>query len=244
MIPFEAMAVAVAIGFYVYDSMLLLYVNEAVLLPIGSNRWQAYFGSEEFTIFGRELFLPNLLLPHRPIFKLSWRLDGAMTSVLPTSWTTVTHELTVLSPMTLNMAISLFVLLPFCLFQQLGTVPTLIVVGFLYINILASIAWLCYRRNQLSLTKRRLAGLAFESLVCAPFAINLIRKVSLGISIAEEFPDAAKRLLSSKDWAWVQEQCLSRIDYAIDSEAVEPGRKDALQTHRLRFIAEDISVNN
>lgn len=64
------------VGLYLYDSAVLLASNEVILSPRQSGRWVAMFGADSFQLRGKEPFMPNPLLPHHPIFRLSWNIEG------------------------------------------------------------------------------------------------------------------------------------------------------------------------
>src|SRR5258706_16411317 len=99
-----ALLMAVVIGLYLYDSTLLLYCNEGVLTPRGKADWSVGFGSDHARILGKEVFIPNPFLPHRPLFRLSWRWEGN-SSEEEENWTAHKTSLGPMAPMVWGMAV-------------------------------------------------------------------------------------------------------------------------------------------
>jgi hypothetical protein len=224
------------VALYVYDAACLLYANEAVLIPIGRGRWKAAFGSDQARLLGRELVLPDLMAPHRPVFRLSWRLDGDDENVVAdASWSQLAVELRRPAVLIWGVAFALFVLLPLGLFSGLGLAMILAALAVLYLNIAAAVYWLYRRRGVLALERRRIAALALEALVCPPMALNLLRKVAASRVVVEPFPVAARRLLAAEDWDAARGACLARIEDEIAGEAEGTPRMAALEAQRERF---------
>ena len=234
----EVLLMLLALGLYVFDAAWLLYANEAVLMPAGRGRWKAAFGSDQTRLLGRELLLPDLLAPHRPVFRLSWRFEGDRSEAVSGDWARLADALRPAAILVWGMAAALFVLLPLGLFSRIGAPLVLAAVAMLYLLIAATLLWLLRHRESLGLSGRRLAALAFEALICPPLAINLLRKVAAGQAIAEPFPAAAQRLLAAEDWLTARAECLARVDEEIDAESGDSPRLTALQAQRERFRAE------
>lgn len=174
---FAPMLVVGAIALYVFDSAMMLYGNEFVLVR-RDGRWRlARPGALEFS--SRRLYIPNPLTPHRPQFRLHWKLvdEGRGDPVLPPE----DDFLKAISMVGLGV-------IPLMLVLALG--PVLVGLGFaspVYLLAWMAVAYLdvacllvlVYRlRIALGLTTAAFGGLALEALLCAPFALNLVRKIS------------------------------------------------------------------
>ena len=230
----EALLMAAAIGLYLYDSSLLLYVNEGILIPRGKQAWVVAFGSDRARIMGKEVFVPNPLLPHRPLFRLSWKFEGIPT-LSEGDWTLRRHTFGPLVPMVWGMAIALFAFLPLGLFTRLGERMILVAILLLYLNIVFALLWLWLNRARFDLPGRRFAGLAFELLACSPFAVNLIRKISVGMSVDEDLVSAACRLQNSDDWHTTRMEMMARLDEEIEGEEDDSKRALILKEHRRKL---------
>lgn len=216
-------------GLYLFDSAQLLYTNEGLLSPSGKSGWKLVFGSENWRMSGRELCLPNPLLMHRPLYKYSWSFEYASpdadlrpprTDFLP------------MLPLLWLMATALFVLLPLGFFTALGDRALLSGVVLFYSTALVAIAWLMANRQKFSLSAKKLASLAFESLICPPFALNLVRHVSLAMPLRGDLVVIAHRLLGDDQWNRTHRLLLERLDEDIEGEVPGTERHARLKSRR------------
>ena len=238
---------ALVTGLYIYDSALLLYCNEAVLLPRGREGWAVAFGSDKLQMLGKELFVPNPLQLHRPMFRLAWRFEGEARSARGApadarhlaAWSLLRNAYRGLAPLVWGMALALFVLLPLGLFTSLGERMLLLALAMLYGSLFLALAWLWLNRARLRIPARQLASLSFECLVCAPFALNLVRHLSAKVPVPEDLTRAARRLQAPDDWRSTRLLLIARLDDEI--ECAEPGseRTSLLRQHRQVLAQED-----
>ncbi|MBL8532534.1 MAG: hypothetical protein JNL33_01660 [Betaproteobacteria bacterium] len=232
----EVLLMAAILGLYLYDSAQLLYRNEAVLIPAGQNDWIVGFGSEHLGVLRKELYIPNPLLMHRPMFRMSWQLEGndAATSLAQPP----VRAFFPLAPLVWSMAIALFVFLPVGFFTRLGEPVLLLALVLLFTSILLALAWTWAHRGELQLSARRFLGLAFESLVCPPFALNLIRHLSMATPMSEDLIHAARRLQTPSRWARTRQQIVLRLTNELEAEEENSPRHVRLQAHRQSLIDE------
>ncbi len=220
---------ALVIGLYFYDSALLLYANEGVLTPQGRDGWAVKLGST-LRLAGRELFVPSPLTLHRPLFRLAWSFEP--TAHADRAWTSRRDAFRPIAPLMGGMALAAFVLLPLGLFSRLGDRMVLAAIGVLYVNIVAAIGWLVVRRTALRIAPARLARLALEALVCAPFALNLVRKLSLEMPIGEDLIEAARRLQKGEDWRASRARFAARLEEELLEAGEDSPRAAALMKYR------------
>ena len=197
---FAPMLVVGAIALYVFDSAMLLYGNEFVLVR-RQGRWHlAKPGVLEFS--SRRLYIPNPITPHRPQFRLHWKLadegEGEAVPAAPSQ----DEFLKAVSTVGLGV-------IPLMLVLAMG--PVLVALGFtspVYLLAWMAIAYLdvacllvlVYRsRAALGLTTKVFGSLALESLLCAPFALNLVRKISERRGPRAEPREFAARVLDDTD---------------------------------------------
>jgi len=221
------------VGLYLYDSALLLHCNEAVLRPRGRRAWSVGFGSARFQMRGREIYLPNPLLLHKPLFRLAWALEGAPAREPEgaTRWSGARNAFRGAAPMLWGIALALFVLLPLGLFTRLGEPMLLLALALVYLNVLAALAWLWFNRKRLEVSPRQFASISFEYLTCAPFALNLARRLSLRAPVAEDLAHAARRLQGPHDWPVTRAALLARLQEEIESEVEGSERQQRMQAY-------------
>jgi hypothetical protein len=238
LLAYEVLLMGAVVGLYLYDSSSLLYVNEGVLIPRGGKHWTVAFGSDKARISGKELFVPNPLVPHRPMFRLSWKFEGE-SGRHRRDWTGRVEAFGPLIPLVWAMVAALFLLLPLGLFTRLGEQMVLAAVALLYLSIAVSLVWMWINRARLEISPRKLAALAFESLACSPFALNLVRKLSMGLRIDEDLVSAACRLQDAEGWRATRGEMIARLDEEIEGEDADSPRALALKAHRLKLSERD-----
>lgn len=224
------------VGLYFYDSSLLLSSNEALLSPGRNGRWFALFGTERFQIRGKEPFLPNPLLPHRPLYRFSWNTEGL---VGPSEqWMAPADVYSILAPSIWLMLVALFVLIPLGLFSRLGNLAVAAGIIFFYVNALMALSLVWFKRSDYGLSCRRFCALAVESLTCPPFAINLVRHLSLGFQPREDFLSVVEQYLTGSERDAALARLITRVKNEIDWEDEGSPRAQTLNTH-LQYLSRE-----
>ena len=219
---------------YLKDCFLLLDRDQAVLVRDWRGRWRAGFGRFDWRLRGREPWLCHPFKPWEPVFRLRW--DAAAPAREAATRLSVPDELR-LGPWVTGIWLLLFVALPVAYFGHLGLRALLAVVAELYLFILIALVLVWRRRQALGLVGSEFAVLAFEMVACAPYAANLVRRLSLHRKIDEDLLTASQRLLDVKGRAAVDAQCLARIDDELDWADEGSARAQALRAARPRFVA-------
>lgn len=212
----ELLLVVGMVGLYLYDSAVLLASNEALLTPGRTGRWHGLFGADNFQIRGKEPVLPNPLLPHRPLYRFSWRMEGFVGPCRP--WSPPGNAYAILTPSIWLMAGALFVLIPLGLFSSWGDRAITAAVVLFYVNALIALTLVWVKRSDYGLNGKRLAALAFESLTCPPFALNLVRHLSLGLQPEEDFLSVVNHCLTGAERDAALGKMAMRVQSEIDWE--------------------------
>lgn len=164
---------------YLYDAALLLYHEEVAFET--RRRGTPVTGGLMLELGGRQLFLPNPFTPWRPLYRLDWAVQsdtkGRRKGAAAPARLAV--RLSVLVPW-IGLLSALFALgLPACLWQGRGAAALLGWMVATYATILATLGVAYAHRRRLGLTGGQVRALARDVLLCPPFALNLLRKVSL-----------------------------------------------------------------
>jgi hypothetical protein len=221
--------------FYLYDSSVLLYSNEAILAPESANRWSASVGWTGFVLAGRVLCMLNPFSPHKPAFRLHWDFNSLVVDTADRSWTESAAALKGLTPYTLAAGIGLFILLPLGLFTPLGLYADAAGMVLFYL----ATAWALYRVKRLgwfeAAGRKGFAGFAFECLACPPFGVNIVRRLSLSQRVLEPLPLAGARLLDAFSWVELRSRCVARLDEALRVAGEESGESRSLEAQKQRI---------
>lgn len=231
---YEAELLALAVIFYLYDSSVLLYSNEAILFCDRAQRWSATSGLIGFVLAGRSLCVLNPFTPNRPSFRLNWDFNTLESRAEDPSWSEGAGELNKLAPFSLTSWIALYVFLPLGMFTDLGAYAVVPALVLLYGSILIALIQL-RRKKSLVPLGRRFWGIVFECLACPPFGVNMVRHITLGARITEPLPLAAARVLDAAGWAKLRDQCVSRVDEAIQVVAEDSMEHQALVEQKQRL---------
>ena len=170
-------------AFYLIDTSMLLYRDEVVFVKSGAH-WRAPVGTG-FMLAGRYPALPGLIVPGAPIFRSVWCAPAAAnepnTELL----------LQILRPLRWParfIALLLFLVLPLALFVNMGPQLMLALLCLLYVTSCLSVAYVARRRFVLGLSRKDVIAIAFDVIACPPFAINLVRRVTLrcGLTVSAD----------------------------------------------------------
>jgi hypothetical protein len=179
---------------YLYDSALLLYHNEIVL--IGTRSGYRVSAGSGFEFGGRHVFLPQPLLPHQTLFRLSWPRQGVYASdTQPVRFHRVRVALAAVSPWACLLLLLFAVGLPYVLFVS-GRVEALLAwIAAVYAVIVMTMVQVYRYRKALNLQRRAVAAIALDALLCAPFALNIVRKIGLRQHFQVDLRTVAKTVL-------------------------------------------------
>lgn len=222
---------------YLKDGLLMLEGDEAVLVRGWRGRWRAGFGPREWRLRGRAPWLCNPFKPQQPVLRLHWNASApAVLAPTPSGAPAdVPGDLLALGPWVGVIWLLLFVGLPIAFYAHLGLAVLLAVLAELYAAIAIALILVYRRRGALGLTRRAFGVLAFEVLACAPYAANLVRRLSLARRVDEDFAAASERLLKGPALAAMRAESARRIDYELEALDADSPRARALRDARGRF---------
>lgn len=181
---------------YLYDSALLLYHNEIVV--IGRCRDYCVSAGSGFELGGRHVFLPQPFCPHQSLFRLSWPQQGELASGSQAiRMRRVRVALALIAPWTWLLFVLFAAGLPYVLFVSGHLEVLLAWVATVYGVILATLALVYRLRKVLNLSGRDVAAIAMDALLCAPFALNIIRKIGLRQRFQVDLRKVASTMLPS-----------------------------------------------
>jgi hypothetical protein len=235
MTSFEVWLPLGAIGLYLFDSILWLYANELLFLHSGGTWRSAQVPA--FLLAGRRVYFPNPLTPGVAQFKVRWSDADQRTELedaagLDRYWRAlrpVQYLVTALLVILLVLPVELLLF---------GTgVELLAVMAAFYLVIVIALVVVFLRRQELQLTGRAFAAVAFDSLACAPFAINLVRKLALRRSLVGNPIDFASRSFEPAEFGQLIASVSARI---VDEQQREDGhtaRWEQLEAYRERLRA-------
>jgi hypothetical protein len=230
MTPTELWLPVGAAAFYLYDSCCLLWQNE-LMFTRARSRWLVD-GGTELRVGARRLFVPNPLLPMRPQFHVRWILNEER----PVATDSNQHLLQTLRPIGVINQVQLLLLLalPFVAWTLGAGLFMLALFGAFYACSLAGLVIAWRRRAALNLQARAFWLLALDALACAPFSVNLTRKLSMRHGIAGDPLRFAARNLDAAGRDAMRSLVSARVqEEHADAEETERERRIGLLLSRL-----------
>jgi hypothetical protein len=213
----EVLLLPALLAFYAKDCLLLLDPDEGVLERRGQGDWLVAFGSRNYTLFGRQPIVLNPLTPYRPTYRLHWSMSQSRGAT--SAWTADSPQaLLAMRAWPVAIALSLFGLVPFALYAHQGLPALLAAVGLTYALILGAVAHAWLRRGQLEITGPALGRLSAEVALCPPYAVNVIRKISILKSPAADLLETARVRIRGEALATVHRECAEHIARQLETE--------------------------
>jgi hypothetical protein len=225
------------VALYLYDSALLLYHNEIVVVSQGGGC--RISGGSTFELGGRHVFLPHALCPHQPLFRLSWPEQGVVdASAKPVRCRRTLVALSVIAPW-MTLLLTLFVFgLPCVVFASNGAAALLAWIVAVYAAIAATMMHVYRYRKALNLSGRAVAAIALDAMLCAPFALNIVRKIGLRQRLDVDLRTLAAAVLPAPAVQDLADVLGRRIKISL--EFVEPESEAAHALHAYLNDFEDL----
>ena len=170
--PFEVLLPLGALAFYVYDCCLLIFDNETVPHWTGT-AWLPQ-APTSIVLMRKRLLLLDLLRPDR----LSLRTAVEPVDLAAPSGALV-HAMRPLQIGVLLLAALLWVVLPTVSLALGAGLALLGVFAAYYLAVIALLVITARRRVALQLTHKAYWAIALDCILCPPFAVNLVRKITL-----------------------------------------------------------------
>ncbi|MEO8313537.1 MAG: hypothetical protein ABI645_01970 [Pseudomonadota bacterium] len=230
MTPTELWLPIGAAAFYLYDSTGLLWQNE-LMFTHGRGRWLVD-GGTGLRLAGRRVFLPNPLLPMRPQFQVQWNVNETR-SAEPDSHLPLLQALRPIGVIN-QLQLLLLLALPLVSWTLGAGVALLALFALFYVATLAALTIAWRRRGPCRIQTRAFWLLVLDALACAPFAVNLTRKISMRHGIAGDPLLFAARNLDPIARAKLRQLVAARVqEEHADAESADRERRITLLLSRL-----------
>jgi hypothetical protein len=219
-LSFEVLLVFGVLGFYLYDSAILLFSNEIIFIE-SYGKWSVSFPSARWRLMGKLLFFPNPFTPFNLVFLTTWTTkDSSSNNKLKD----VSKLLVAMSYLRISVIVLMFLLiiaLPIVIFKLgIGT-SSLVVLFLIYLTIISMLCYTYFKKEDLGLSNKAFAELAFEALACPPFALNLIRNISLRHLLCKNPVKFAAKRLENEDFKKFIEMLDDKLTEKLELEDEE-----------------------
>jgi hypothetical protein len=136
-----------------------------------------------------------------------------------------------------NTLLVILLVLPVELFLFGTGVELLAIMASFYLVIVATLSCIYVRRHELELSDRSFLALCFDSLACAPFAINLARKLALRRGLAGNPISFAAGAFAPGEFSSLIRAVVARINEEQQREDGQTPRWAELEAYRQQLTA-------
>ena len=169
--------------FYIYDSVELVYFNNIYIVK-GLKSWSHIIPNPFFTIFNKIVFIPNPLTPHCLYFKFSFPSNEDRISPMESKDVNAFNKAIYnIQTLTLYQLILLIVVFPIMLINYNYGPLLLGIMVLIYMNIIIILALIYINKKQFKISQKQFITYLFESILCPPFSLNILRKISKNYEI-------------------------------------------------------------
>lgn len=234
-LPFrtDVLLLIVAVTLYIVDLARLLHINELLLIAEKTG-WSFRVPGKQIEITQRFLMIVRPYDPTAALLSYTW--PGTSVGDKDSQSGEAFGELLdhLLVPLLICTALlpQIFFALPLLYLFGETTLPLLVMLLVVYLQILILAAWMIIRRKRLNLKLGTCLSLCFESLICIPYAINLYRKLvaQLGPATLPDDVLATGQLL-------LPPAALQELKKELDAQAaemIEQYADDVAEAHKLQ----------
>ena len=163
---------------YLTDLARLLHANEVLLVGHASGHWSALTPDDGLRFNRKHAIFARPYDPTAVTVRLMWPSDKTPQKDYRRNLESRLKQLFVPRHFCALLLPEIFLGIPIAYSVLGNSVVTLAILAVIYVQILSLVAWLFLSRRKLGLTWKTCLLLAFESLVCIPYAINMHRKLA------------------------------------------------------------------
>ena len=238
MIEADVWLMAGIVAFYLYDAAILLYADELVAWP-RRRGWSASVGGQ-LQWRGRFVFVPPPLLPWRPLLRLQWlRAAGDSVPVQQSALDDLRRALKPLQIAVALMAVLLVALLPLALLLWRRWEVMLLLLGAIYLLSACMVLYSVRVRVALGLSRAALVSLAIDTLACPPFALNVVRKISLRHATGMDGLQFATATLAPAELQRLHVHLLPRVEALLQGEPADSSRAGQLRACQQFLLSQE-----
>jgi hypothetical protein len=224
-----------AFALYLFDSTLWVYANELIFLH-GGGKWRCA-QVPPLLLSGRRVYLPNPLTPGTPQFEVRWSESDQRSGQEDAQELAPFFQALRPVQYLVNTLLVILLVLPVELFLYGTGVELLALMALFYLVTMIALVFIYVRRKELRLTGRAFAGLCFDSLACAPFAINLVRKLALRRSLAGNPIAFAAKVFERPAFASLVDAVSARVADDLLREDAHSPHWEVLEAYRQKLNA-------
>lgn len=173
----DLLVLGLAVTLYLVDCGRLISTRELLLAGTASGGWRVITPDRGFLFNRRHGVFPGLFDPGTALLRLSWPATAGDTDQTRTAVQDLVTRLALPRRLCRVLFLLVFVGLPVAYYVPKDRLALAVLFLTVYASVLVLAVWLFIRRRALGLKLGTTVLLAFEILVCLPYAPNLHRKL-------------------------------------------------------------------
>ena len=240
----ETLFVLGIVGFYIYDSTYLYFYNEFNIQKGFTKSFHVHFTSKKLNFFNKYLVILNVFLPYQLTFKCSWKAIGFNKKINfqddIDSIHTISKTLKPLQFINIIVFLLTLIFLPLVILLKLNYETLAITIATIYLLNIINIFYVIFKRKTLKLSWLKVFQLALDIFLCPPFALNLLRKISLNYVVNTEGTILAKEILNEKNYQEFTHNIL--IDLKVLKSASNLENISKIELREQQLIASQNSI--
>jgi len=211
---------------YLTDLARLLHANEVLFVGRAGGTWSALTPANGLRFNRKHAIFARPYDPAAVTIRMMWPSDKTPEKEYRETLESRLQQLFVLRHFCTLLLPEIFLGIPIAYSVLGNSVITLAILAVIYLQILFVVIWLFFKRKEFQLTWKTCLLLAFESLVCIPYAINLHRKIAekLVPTSGGDALGASKHLLGDEQQIelkrYIQTAVSTQIERAGDTPAL------------------------
>ena len=219
-LSFEALLIVGIFFFYIYDSVILVSSNQLFFIK-SLGRWSVSFPSDRWRIMGKMLHIPNPATPYNLLFIASLDEPSGTSRIKSKEMTSLMANVNYIQIFVMLLMLLMLIVFPLVTYNHgLGS-TALIILMLIYLTIIVMICYLYIKKEFYGLSNTNFTALAFESIACPPFALNILRKLSLKCPFQQDPIKFAVKNLDVASFKTFKEQLAESLAEQLEWEVEE-----------------------
>jgi hypothetical protein len=213
----EALLIIGVIGFYIYDSLHLVFHNQIIFTET-SKDWGAIFPGNRFRVGSKFIYLANVFMPFQSVFLFSWpAIEKSPNKTQLNTLNKFLNSLIIFRILSVILWLTLIIVLPPILLMY-GTIFNLLtLMAVIYFTATLMVFFLWRLKKELNLSNKDFLSIAMDVLACPPFGINVVRKITLKQKLNFTPIEFAKKQLSKKSYLLFAHVFNEKLEDSIDA---------------------------
>lgn len=240
-INFEYLFIISLAGLYIYDSATVCFYNSIFILKGIRKKFDYQIPHSQFNFGKKFLIFLQILSPHILVFQTSWQYKTIHTKAIDIDINNIQKTAEILrkiQPIIIFLFVLMFIVMPILILFKFKTLLIILTILSIYLINIFLFIFILINRKKLHLSKKLILQILLDSLFCPPFALNLMKKISLNLSTTSDALALSKSLLNESRQKLLVNQVVSKIEILQSQYDPQDNTYIALETKKNNLMNE------